>query len=76
MYPTDFTDTGFVYQERLRAAEQRRRYNRLVESAQAYQRAHDEENVSFLGQIAQRLHLKAQSHAEVEANDSRHAHAV
>ena len=73
MFPTDFTETGFLYQERLRDAEQRRVYNRLVESAQAYQRAHGQ--VSFLTQLMQRLHIKAQQ-PQAEVNDARRAHAV
>ena len=73
MYPTDFTDTGFLYQERLRDAEQRRMYNRLVESAQAYQRAHGQ--VSFMARLMERLHIKAQQ-PQAEVSDSRRAHAV
>ena len=71
MYTNDFTNTGFLYQERLRDAENRRRYNRLVESAQAYQRAHGQ--VSFLTRLMQRLHVKPQ---QAETNEARHAHAV
>ncbi len=71
MYTNDFTNTGFLYQERLRDAENRRVYNRLVESAEAYRRAHGQ--VSFLTRLMERLHVKAQ---QAETSEARHAHAV
>ncbi|MEO8393651.1 MAG: hypothetical protein ABI700_11735 [Chloroflexota bacterium] len=73
MYTNDFTNTGFLYQERLRDAENRRVYNRLVASAEAYRRAHGQVKVSFLTRLMQRLHVKPQ---QAETSEARHAHAV
>ncbi|MBI1259237.1 MAG: hypothetical protein GC204_17355 [Chloroflexi bacterium] len=73
MFPSDFSETGFLYQERLRDAENRRIYNGLVKSAEAYRRKHGQ--VSFLNQLMQRFHIKAQQ-PQAEVSDSRHAHAL
>ena len=67
----DFSNTGFLYQERLRDAERHRAHNQLVQSALAHKRAN--RPVSFLSQIAQRLHFKAQPQ---HTGDDRRAHAV
>ena len=72
MYNTDFSNVGFLYEERLRDAEQHRAHNKLVQSALARRKALGE--VGFLSQLAQRLHIKAQPQAD--ARDSRRAHAV
>ena len=71
MYMPDYSNAGYLYQERLRDAEAQRVHNKLVQSALARRKALGE--VSLLSQIAQRLHVKAEPQ---HTSDERRAHAV
>jgi len=75
MFMPDFSNTGFLYEERLREAEQHRIHNKRVQSALAYARAHGQ--VSFLSQLAQRLHIVKLQQTDVsDKRDTRQMHAV
>ena len=74
MYTPDFSNSGFMYEERLRDAERQRAHNKLVESALEHRKA--EGYVSLLSQIAQRLHVKPQRTDIGDKRDTRQVHAV
>ena len=72
MFTPDFSNTGYMYEEKLRDAERVRTQNQLIQSALAHRRAVGQPGL--LSQLAQRLHIiKAQ---QADAHDSRRAHAV
>ena len=68
----DYSNTGYLYEEKLRDAEQHRAHNKLVQAALAQREAQGK--VGLLTQIAQLLHVKAQP--QTTSTDDRRAHAV